>query len=161
MTIRANLTKEQLDAAYDALIDLRRAFPEMISRLDVPKRRPLKIGIAKDVQARLPEVPAEVIGHAMRVYCSDRRYLAGLIAGAPRVDMTGARCGEVTPDEANSAKLRLKAILRRAQTSKASKEAKEAKEAAPVAEKQDKSKLSLAGLRAAARARAAANTPTT
>ena len=114
MTIRANLTKEQLDAAYDALIDLRRAFPEMISRLDVPKRRPLKIGIAKDVQARLPEVPAEVIGHAMRVYCSDRRYLAGLIAGAPRVDMTGARCGEVTPDEANSAKLRLKAILRRA-----------------------------------------------
>ena len=158
MTIRANLTKEQLDAAYDALIDLRRAFPEMISRLDVPKRRPLKIGIAKDVQARLPEVPAEVIGHAMRVYCSDRRYLAGLIAGAPRVDMTGARCGEVTPDEANSAKLRLKAILRRAQTSKASKEAKEA---APVAEKQDKSKLSLAGLRAAARARAAANTPTT
>ena len=158
MTNRANLTKEQLDAAYDALIDLRRAFPEMISRLDVPKRRPLKIGIAKDVQARLPEVPAEVIGHAMRVYCSDRRYLAGLIAGAPRVDMTGARCGEVTPDEANSAKLRLKAILRRAQTSKASKEAKEA---APVAEKQDKSKLSLAGLRAAARARAAANTPTT
>ena len=158
MTNRANLTKEQLDAAYDVLIDLRRAFPEMISRLDVPKRRPLKIGIAKDVQARLPEVPAEVIGHAMRVYCSDRRYLAGLIAGAPRVDMTGARCGEVTPDEANSAKLRLKAILRRAQTSKASKEAKEA---APVAEKQDKSKLSLAGLRAAARARAAANTPTT
>ena len=158
MTNRANLTKEQLDAAYDALIDLRRAFPEMISRLDVPKRRPLKIGIAKDVQARLPEVPAEVIGHAMRVYCSDRRYLAGLIAGAPRVDMTGASCGEVTPDEANSAKLRLKAILRRAQTSKASKEAKEA---APVAEKQDKSKLSLAGLRAAARARAAANTPTT
>ena len=158
MTIRANLTKEQLDAAYDALFDLRRAFPEMISRLDGPKRRPLQIGIAKDVQARLPEVPAEVIGHAMRVYCSDRRYLAGLIAGAPRVDMTGARCGEVTPDEANSAKLRLKAILRRAQTSKASKEAKEA---APVAEKQDKSKLSLAGLRAAARARAAANTPTT
>jgi ProP effector len=152
MTNRANLTKEQLDAAYEVLIDLRRAFPEMISHLDVQKRRPLKIGIAKDIQTRLLEVPAEVIGHAMRIYCSDRRYLAGLIAGAPRVDLTGARCGEVTRDEANSAKLRLEA-LRRAQTRTP------AKEAATVAEKQDKPKLGLAGLKAAARARSAAAQP--
>ena len=153
MTNRANLTKEQLDAAYEVLIDLRRAFPEMISHLDVQKRRPLKIGIAKDIQTRLLEVPAEVIGHAMRIYCSDRRYLAGLIAGAPRVDMTGASCGEVTPDQANAAKLRLEAIRRRAQTRKP------AKEAAEDAEKQDKPKLGQSGLKAAARARAAAAQP--
>ena len=150
MTNRANLTKEQLDAAYDALIDLRRAFPEMISRLDVPKRRPLKIGIAKDIQTRLLEVPAEVIGHAMRIYCSDRRYLAGLIAGAPRVDLTGAWCGEVTADEASSAKKRLETGLRRTEARRA------AREAAKAAERKDKVKLSLAGLKAAARARSAA-----
>ena len=155
MSNRTSLTKEQLDAAHEALIELRRAFPQAIMRLDLQKRRPLKIGIVQDVRALLPEIPAEVIGNAMRIYCSDRRYLACLTAGAPRVDLTGANVGTVTAEEAASAKLRLDKAVERAAARKANKEA------AKITERQDKIKLSLAGLRAAARARAAANTSAT
>jgi sRNA-binding protein len=105
--------RSEYDAAVDVLIELRQAFPQVISRLDVHKRRPLKIGISQDVQSLLPEVDPQVIGHAMRIYCSDRRYLAGLVAGAPRIDLTSAWCGEVTADQATTArKAGLKAAAR-------------------------------------------------
>jgi sRNA-binding protein len=142
-------SKAEYDAAIDVLLQLRAAFPEVISRLDLYKRRPLKVGIYQDIRDLFPEIDPAIVSIAMRIYCSDRRYLACLIADAPRVDLTGACCGEVTADEAIRARNYLEYILRRAEAGKA------AKEAAKTTESQDKPrpKLSLSGLKAAARAR--------
>jgi sRNA-binding protein len=142
------LPKAEYDAAIDVLLQLRAAFPEVISRLDLYKRRPLKVGIYQDIKDLLPEIDPAIIGIAMRIYCSDERYLSCLVADAPRIDLTGASCGEVTADEAIRARKWLECILRRRYARQA------AREVIKITEPQ--AKLSLSGLKAAARARATA-----
>jgi sRNA-binding protein len=114
--------------------------------LDVMRRRPLKIGIDQDVRELLPEVDAATIGHALRIYTCHIGYLRNLVEGAPRIDLTGAQVGTVDAEAASRAKAQLDNMLRRAA----------AREAAKVAAaRKQKLVAGIAGLRAAARARAA------
>jgi hypothetical protein len=49
--------------------------------------RPLKIGIAADLRAALPELPSRVLARALAAYAKRIMYLQALTAGAPRVDL--------------------------------------------------------------------------
>jgi sRNA-binding protein len=156
------LTYGEYQEAIAVLLQLRGAFPEVIARLDLYQRRPLKIGIDRDVRDLLPEVDPVIIGRAMRVYCGDRRYLAAMIAGAPRVDLDGVVCGAVTAEEAVGARNGIESILRRSEARAAAKAIGKLSNAqVAVGETTGRpGKLGLAGLKAAARARAGADAST-
>jgi ProP effector len=73
--------------------------------------RPLKIGIAADLRAALPELPSRVLARALAAYAKRIMYLQALTAGAPRVDLAGNPAGEVTALEAGYASSVLASIM--------------------------------------------------
>jgi sRNA-binding protein len=147
--MKKKISKADYDAAIDVLLELRAVFPQAISRLDVMRRRPLKIGIDQAVRELLPEVEAATIGHALRIYTCHVGYLRSLFEGAPRIDLNGAQVGTVDAEAASRAKAQLDNTLRRA----AAREV--AKVAAAKAARKQKLVAGIAGLKATARARAA------
>lgn len=73
---------------------------------DDPKlRRPLKKDIVADIEARgIPELSELSIQDAVDWYTSHYGYYKGTaMAGTPRIDLDGQRCGSVTPAEAREA----------------------------------------------------------
>jgi len=76
-----------------------------------PPWRALAIGIRGELVRRLPAVPKAQIRVALKIYCTSRPYLAGLVAGAPRIDLDGNAVGAVSEEHAVRAKL---ALARRA-----------------------------------------------
>src|SRR5262245_42560137 len=113
------------------------------------RRRPLKIGIHRDIKAALDGAitPAE-LHKALGIYCSNPAYLDHTRTGAWRLDLDGNPAGVVTADEEAHAKATLAGI-------RAKKEARTAtaKAAAQPAIPQPPKRLSLADLKAAALAR--------
>jgi ProP effector len=108
------------------------------------RRQPLKVGIHDDILAAATDaVTANRIRIALRRYCGSAGYLFALRQGAARIDLTGTTVGAVTADEAAKARKVLTARHRRRAKPAASHQTNNA------APKQ----LSLADLRAAARAR--------
>ncbi|MBO0735426.1 MAG: ProQ/FinO family protein [Alphaproteobacteria bacterium] len=81
--------------------------------IDKQRKRPLKIGIDRDIQARLPQLTHKRLGAGLRFYTSDINYLKRMSAGAQRVDLSGEPVGEVTEAEAREAAARLAAIYAR------------------------------------------------
>jgi ProP effector len=115
------------------------------------RRRPLKLGIHKDILAAVDGAltPLE-LGRALGAYCSNKVYLSNTRTGAWRLDLDGNPAGIVTADEEAHAKATLAGI-------RAKKEARTAAAtaAAQPAIPQPAKRLSLADLKAAARARRA------
>jgi ProP effector len=113
------------------------------------RRRPLKIGIHKDILAAVNGAltPLE-LGKALGAYCSNKVYLGHTRKGAWRLDLDGKPAGIVTADEEAHAKATLAGI-------RAKKEARTAtaKTAAQPAIPQPAKRLSLSDLKAAALAR--------
>jgi ProP effector len=113
------------------------------------RRRPLKLGIHKDILAAVDGAltPLE-LGKALGAYCSNRVYLSHTRKGAWRLDLDGNPAGGVTADDEAHAKAILAGI-------RAKKEARAvtAKAAAPSVIPQPPKRLSLADLKAAALAR--------
>ena len=66
-----------------------------------PPPGPLKIGIAKDLQAAFPDRNKNTISRALGRWMRWHRawYLRALIAGAARYDLDGNECGTVTAEE--------------------------------------------------------------
>src|SRR5579862_9472275 len=71
------------------------------------KRRPLKVGIHADLLAALDgAMTAADLGDALGDYTKSSGYIRRITrAGAERIDLDGAPAGEVTPEEANQARL--------------------------------------------------------
>src|SRR4051812_19433843 len=65
--------------------------------------RPLKIGIAADICAALPELPSRVLSMALAAYTKRIMYLQALVVGADRIDLDGNAAGQVTTAEAGHA----------------------------------------------------------
>ncbi len=66
--------------------------------------RPLKIGIHDDIRERDHELSDEDLSRALRAYTRTSQYLAALQAGAARIDLEGNPSGEVSDDDAATAK---------------------------------------------------------
>jgi ProP effector len=106
------------------------------------RRRPLKIGIHRDVIAALGDaVTAIELSSALGVYCANASYLRSMVPGTIRIDLDGNPAGAVTEDEAVGARGRLAAY--------SAKRAKQEPPAAPA----KAARLSLDDLKAAALAR--------
>jgi sRNA-binding protein len=101
------------------------------------RRKPLKLRIDLDLQVALAgAITPDGLHRALRVYCGNGGYLRGTFKGAWRVDLAGNPVSAVTTDEEDNAKQKLAAM--------------EAKRARRMAQQK---RLSLADLKAAARAR--------
>ena len=93
---------------------------------------PLKIGIHIDLKARCPALSERERSAVLRYYVARLMYLRACVAGAPRIDLDGNVCGEVTAAEAQHADARLAAILAaRARKQELIKSRAAAKPAAP------------------------------
>jgi ProP effector len=113
------------------------------------RRRPLKLGIHKEIQAALDGAITQTELHkALGVYCSNRAYLEHTLTGAWRLDLDGKPAGTVTADEEAHAKATLAGIR-----AKKARRAAAAKAAAQPAIPQSPKRLSLNDLKAAAFAR--------
>ena len=67
------------------------------------RKRPLKIGIHRDLIAAIPEVPPKRLRAALGWYAGSWAYLKNMTAGAARIDLNGQSAGEVTAEEAATA----------------------------------------------------------
>jgi len=120
---------------------LAETFPHCFSVYE-GRRRPLKLKIHLDIQAVLDGgaiTPVE-LHNALGAYCSNQVYLNYTRKGAWRLDLDGKPVGVVTADEEAHAKATLAGI-------------KAKREARAKAQTQPAKRLSLADLKAAARAR--------
>jgi sRNA-binding protein len=135
------------------------------------QHRPLKIGIHRDLIEHGVQ-PAEALA-ALQFYTRRPAYRAALIAGGPRYDLSGNRCGNVSDEEIAAAKIaldnlegRVRAAQERSKAERlecrknSAEEARKAFEAIRTArierEAEAAGRLTLAGLKAAAQARKAA-----
>ena len=134
-------------AVYAALDLLCETFPACFQRYE-RRRRPLKIGIHVDILAALDGVitPQE-LGLALAIYVGNKVYRSGLVAGAVRIDLNGQPCGAVTIEQAAPVPPHSPRAPRRAAPAAPPVTPEVEAPAAP------NGRLSLAGLRAAARAR--------
>lgn len=150
--------------AVAALRILLEQFPDCFDRND---RRPLKIGIHRDLVARGVDRRTARIG--LSRYCGQIGYHQALVEGAARIDLDGQPAGIVTPQEARFAKKNYVAMLEAAvskqkgrceQTAQGHKAAPEARQrpavikpAAAAPAVAPTARLGLAELRAAGRQR--------
>ena len=102
------ISNDQIDAVVARLAA---AFPQTFTLEKHLPHQPLKIGIAADIQAALPELPSRVLGRALAAYTKRIMYLQALTAGASRVDLAGNPAGGVTALEAGYASSVLASIL--------------------------------------------------
>ena len=149
MAKKKRMPQAEYEAAIALLLRLRAQFPNVISRLDVPHRRPLKIGIHDDIAALFPETGPQIIGQALKLYTMHTGYLRALVEGAPRVDLNGAEVGTVTAEAASLAATSLERFMKRRAANKPTK-------AKPTPEAKKSPPAGIASLRAAARARRSA-----
>jgi sRNA-binding protein len=169
--METQLTKaERKRQAIAALARLAELFPACFAADASGPHRPLKIGIHRDLIERGVQ-PCEA--QALRLYARRAAYQAALIAGGPRYDLYGNPHGEVTAEEIAAAKVALADIETRVRAAQERKRAKRFEHQKTNAEKGCKTfeaigmariegeakatgRLSLAGLKAAAQARKAA-----
>jgi len=86
-------------------------FPQAFVAEKYLPHRPLKVGIHIDLKARCPALSERERSAVLRYYVARLMYLRACVAGAPRIDLDGNVCGEVTAAEAQHAAARLAAIL--------------------------------------------------
>jgi ProP effector len=110
---------------HAALTHLAEAFPQTFVLERSRPNRPLKIGIAADLQAHCPALEWRVLKVALAAYTGRVMYLRGLVAGAARIDLDGNPAGEVSARATEHATVKRDEILA----------AREARKAAAVASK--------------------------
>lgn len=91
-----------------ALVDL---FPAAFAPKGAEKK-PLKIGIDRDIKRACPQFTREALRLALGDYTGGPTYLRHLVIGTPRVGLDGEAEGWVTEDQAIEAKARLATIER-------------------------------------------------
>ena len=108
------IPKHQIQAT---LTQLARQFPQTFVLGKHLPHRPLKVGIAADIQAALPDLDRRALFVALKVYTHRIVYLQAVVVGADRVDLDGNPAGRVTASEAGHAVAVLAGILARARPS--------------------------------------------
>ena len=94
------MNKQRLAAALDLIGLLAERFSACFA-INPRYRRPLKIGIHHDIAAQFGDtISPRVISAALRIYVSNSKYLKALVAGADRVDLNGVPAGTVTAEHA-------------------------------------------------------------
>src|SRR5262245_47603897 len=92
-----------------AIVLLAEAFPHCFSVYE-GRRRPLKIGIHKDIPAAVDGALTPIeLSRALGGYCANSVYLRNSRAGAPRIDLDGNPAGIVTVEQSQRAMARLAA----------------------------------------------------
>src|SRR5262245_15876337 len=142
------MSQSRNQAVTAAIALLAERYPKCFSVYE-GRRRPLKIGIHKDILAAVDGAltPLE-LGKALGAYCSNPVYLGHTRKGAWRLDLDGNPAGVVTADEEAHAKATLAGIGAKKNAKRAA-----AKAAAQPAIPQTPKRLSLADLKTAALAR--------
>jgi sRNA-binding protein len=159
------------------LAELAQRFPGAFA-IAGSQRRPLAIGVRNALAVAAPDLDVKLIRQTLCWYCSRQGYLSAVARGGSRVGLAGNAAGEVSQEHIAFAELRLKEraewltakAARKKAAKKAAREAglKEVRQpdapvtaTAPVTVRIDAPPIpdpskgsSLAGLRAAARARA-------
>lgn len=119
--------KSSNDEKAKARILLALLFPSAFA-MPGGEKKPLKIGIDKDIYARAkpiaPGLTRRILNSTMMNYVTDGHYLTRLLEGAARVDLDGNCSGVVTAHEA--AKAIEQAELRRARARQINAEKKAA-----------------------------------
>jgi len=87
---------EWREKQINTLLLLHQKFPQTFARLNARTRRPLKVGIYRDITAAVPEIGIIEIKRALRYYCGDLRYHRACVDGADRLDLAGNVAGTVT-----------------------------------------------------------------
>jgi ProP effector len=104
------IVRPNIKEAYATLELLAATWPNCFS-VKLADRRPLKVGIAKDIAtAAEGAITPEELGAALHVYTSHKRYLRTLQEGAQRVDLDGNAVGTVTAEQAAAARRRIERI---------------------------------------------------
>lgn len=124
------------------LAELSEKFPLCFSQSGEAK--PLKIGIFQDLAQRLSEedgISKTQIRHALRLYTSSWRYLAGIKVGVARVDLDG-QAGELIDEQqaAHAAETLEQSKAKAAEVRKAKAEVRKAKAAAERAKHKEQQK---------------------
>ena len=89
-------SRRQAVAATIALLAER--FPQAFVQYGA-KRRPLKVGVHRDVVAALNGAIAPIeLARALGVYCGNSGYLHNTRAGTPRIGLDGQPAGAVTAE---------------------------------------------------------------
>jgi len=131
------------EAIAAAIALLAKLYPKCFSVYE-RKRKPLRVGIHANLLAALDGALTPAGLHAaLRFYVGNPAYLRAMLCGAWRIDLDGQVAGVVTLDEEAHAK----AALGRIKAKRAARVAAAKNQAPPV------KRLSLADLKAAARAR--------
>jgi ProP effector len=105
--------RPDIKAAYATVELLAATWPQCFS-VKLAGRRPLKVGIAKDIAtAAEGAITPEEQGAALHVYTSHKRYLRTLQEGAQRVDLDGNPVGTVTAEQAAAARRRIERLEQR------------------------------------------------
>ncbi|CAH2906185.1 MAG: Activator of osmoprotectant transporter ProP [uncultured Paraburkholderia sp.] len=115
-----------VDPVVKSIGRLQKRFPNAFPKNPAPKL-PLKVGIFEDlvVHAKELSLSEAELRDAIKTWCRGSRYWKCLVEGAARVDLTGAKAGKVTAQEAAGAQ--------RLQAHRAAKSAKAATAAGAAA----------------------------
>jgi ProP effector len=147
-------TNKSYTAAQNTITALADLYPACFAVFQ-ERRKPLKVGIREEVIAALAGAAApKEIALALRFYTANIWYLKACVEGAPRIGLDGNAAGSVSAEEADHAKQRLeqqRARRERHRQAAARTEPKTEAQAKPAVRR-----LSLADLRATAKARRAA-----
>jgi ProP effector len=92
------------ELAAQTLAILAERFPEVFALKG--RRRPLKIGIDRDLASALTDLSRASIKDALRLYAGSPGYRRVLVDGATRVDLAGAPAGVVSAEVAATASAR-------------------------------------------------------
>jgi ProP effector len=144
------MSSAELARIHQTIADLCGRWPKCFSVLEA-RRRPLKVGIDRDIAAAIPDLDPTVLSASLRYYCRSIGYLDACRLGMPRIDLQGEPCGSVSEGDAgHAASAYANALQRRA----AKRQAKRAPATSPSPTTSPAPKrLGLADLKAAALAR--------
>ncbi len=121
----------KLNSSKEVIAFLAERFPHCFSAEG--EARPLKIGIFQDLVERVEgemNLSKTQLRSALRLYTSSWRYLYGIKAGAPRVDLDGNPCGELDEQHVEHARKQLEEAKARVQAQRAEQNAKKREAAA-------------------------------
>jgi sRNA-binding protein len=86
-------------------------FPECFALYE-QRRRPLALGIHKEIALAMPTLTKVQISTAMRYYVSNEGYCRACREGAARINLLGHEVGVVTAAEADNSAARLAGIIK-------------------------------------------------
>lgn len=104
------MTKIDRDRYQTTREMLHAKFPDCIGKDGVNSKRPLKIGIVRDLYAADLGISNAEVRNFLRAYTSGLKYLKSISKGGDRYDLAGQPCGVITPEQSTYAAEKLARI---------------------------------------------------